>query len=198
MESFYKQDPSFKTHARSALYWIDFMDLCLSRDVELLEDSRKLGVSLIDAIRSIIQSGEQYDFVLDRCKVDREERSLLVTYSILRRKDNVSLFGTFEYTVSNQGDALQCMYLGSNLTCEDEPFRIREFARFLTALANYIGLLDEHVSDLVCMKMVTKLKELRRLDPAKARTNIIDMSWMRELYLAGKEAEKLITQRKTA
>lgn len=45
-------------------------------------------------------------------------------------------------------------------------------------------------SDFVCMKMVTRLKELKRADPAKAKTGLIDIDWMREIYLAAKMAER--------
>ena len=45
-------------------------------------------------------------------------------------------------------------------------------------------------SDFVCMKMVTRLKELRRADPGKAKANRVDISWMRELYIAAQEAEQ--------
>lgn len=46
-------------------------------------------------------------------------------------------------------------------------------------------------SDFVCMKMVSRLKELKRADPPKARTGIIDIEWMRELLIAAKAAEKM-------
>jgi hypothetical protein len=46
-------------------------------------------------------------------------------------------------------------------------------------------------SDFVCMKMVTRLRELKRADPPKARTGIIDVEWMRELLIAAKAAEAM-------
>lgn len=51
-------------------------------------------------------------------------------------------------------------------------------------------------SDFVCMEMVTRLRELRRADPPKAKTGIIDISWMREILIAAKNAE-LLEQRRT-
>ena len=52
-------------------------------------------------------------------------------------------------------------------------------------------------SDFVCMKMVTRLRELRRADPPKAKTGIIDISWMREILIAAKKAEELERQNAT-
>jgi hypothetical protein len=49
--------------------------------------------------------------------------------------------------------------------------------------------LDEP-SDFVCMKMVTRLKELKRADPPKAKTGLVDIDWMREIYIAAKAAER--------
>lgn len=52
-------------------------------------------------------------------------------------------------------------------------------------------------SDFVCMKMVTRLRELRRADPPKAKTGIIDISWMREILITAKTAEDLERQNAT-
>jgi hypothetical protein len=57
--------------------------------------------------------------------------------------------------------------------------------------------LENEPSDFVCMKMVTRLRELRRADPSKARTGIIDISWMREILIAAKSAELIEQQRTT-
>lgn len=52
-------------------------------------------------------------------------------------------------------------------------------------------------SDFVCMKMVTRLRELRRADPPKAKTGIIDIGWMREILIAAKNAELIEQQHAT-
>jgi hypothetical protein len=57
--------------------------------------------------------------------------------------------------------------------------------------------LENEPSDFVCMKMVTRLRELRRADPPKAKTGIIDISWMREILIAAKKAEELERQNAT-
>lgn len=55
---------------------------------------------------------------------------------------------------------------------------------------NLLQVALDDPSDFVCMKMVTRLKELKRADPAKAKTGLIDIDWMREIYLAAKRAER--------
>jgi hypothetical protein len=53
------------------------------------------------------------------------------------------------------------------------------------------GLIDlvNEPSDFVCMKMVTRLKQLKREDPGKARTQQVDIEWMRQILIAAKAAE---------
>jgi hypothetical protein len=45
-------------------------------------------------------------------------------------------------------------------------------------------------SSYVCMKLISRYKELRRADPGKAKSGLLDITWARELLLAAREAEK--------
>lgn len=47
------------------------------------------------------------------------------------------------------------------------------------------------ISDFVAMKIVSRFKELRKADPGKAKTGGLDLTWAKELYQAGKQAELL-------
>lgn len=183
-----------------SLQWIDFSELCLNSPEVFSQSDKVVASNILGAVRNVINSGEQFDYTLGKCVTHLDTDMNLSVVATLVDSSSMSMTGItcyLRYKIGIPYYLLECAVNNYKLTAESEHHYFREYARFILAVGSHI-FEQNYVPDVIAMKMVTRLRQLQRADPAKARTNIIDMSWMRELYLAGKEAEKIITKRKTA
>lgn len=151
----------------------------------------RLGPDETESDHYVIQTHvKSHDLLALDYAVSNEQLVDLMEFcdSARKRDSYAQVKSTFTYYL---GDMFTSPAFVFDCEAADAIYRhlAREFEKLRVARKNIVP------SDFVCMKMVTRLKELRKADPAKARTNHVDITWMRELYLAAKEAEKSESRR---
>lgn len=141
-----------------------------------------------DVIQTRVKSHEL--LALDYAVLNEQLVDLMEFCDIARKRDSYAQVpGVCTYYLGAPPPIGPVIIFGCEAADAIYHYLAREFEKLHTTRKHLVP------SDFVCMKMVTRLKELRKADPAKARTNHVDITWMRELYLAAKEAEQSESRR---